>query len=94
MTLLLGLNMGIQCFVGEVPMFFMSGWLIKKLGHANTMTLVLGAFGARFILYSVLTNPWYSLLVEVINGVTFGIFYAAMTSYAHIISPTGRSDSS
>ena len=29
MTLLLGLNMGIQCFVGEVPMFFLSGWLIR-----------------------------------------------------------------
>ena len=54
------------------------------------MTLVLGAFGARFILYSVLTNPWYSLLVEVLNGITFGIFYAAMTSYAHIISPPGQ----
>jgi len=89
LTLLLGLNMGIQCFVGEVPMFFLSGWLIKTLGHSHTMTLVLGAFGARLLLYSVLTNPWYSLLVEVLNGVTFGIFYATMTSYAYILSPPG-----
>ena len=90
MTLLLGLNIGIQCFVGEVPMFFLSGWIISKLGHSNTMTLVLGAFGARLLLYSFLTNPWYSLLVEVLNGVTFGIFYTTMTSYAHIISPKGN----
>jgi hypothetical protein len=32
-TLLLGLNMGIQCFIGEVPMFFLSGWLLKTLGR-------------------------------------------------------------
>merc|ERR1712117_189291 len=70
-------------------MFFLSGWIIRKFGHSNTMSLVLGAFGARLLLYSVITNPWYSLMVEVLNGVTFGIFYATMTSYAHIISPKG-----
>ena len=54
------------------------------------MTLVLGAFGARLLLYSLLTNPWFSLMVEVLNGITFGIFYATMTSYAHLISPPGQ----
>lgn len=88
-TLLLGLNMGIQCWVGEVPMFFLSGLVIKTLGHSNTMTLVLGAFGVRFLLYSFITNPWYSLPIEILNGITFGIFYSTMTSYAHIISPPG-----
>ena len=34
-------------------------------------------------------NFRYSLLVEVLNGVTFGIFYATMTSYAYILSPPG-----
>ena len=80
-TLLLGLNMGIQCWIGEVPMFFLSGWVIKSLGHSNTMTLVLGAFGIRFILYSYITNPWYSLPIEILNGVTFGLFYSTMASF-------------
>jgi len=88
-TLLLGLNMGVQCWVGEVPMFFLSGWIIKTLGHTNTMTLVLGAFGVRFMLYSFITNPWFSLPIEILNGVTFGIFYSTMASYAHIIAPPG-----
>ena len=37
MTLLLGLNMGIQCFVGEVPMFFLSGNYHKncRMSHNN-----------------------------------------------------------
>ena len=64
--------------------------MVRTLGHSSTMTLVLGAFGARLLLYSLLTNPWFSLMVEVLNGITFGIFYATMTSYAHLISPPGQ----
>jgi len=89
LTLLLSLNMAIQCFIGEVPMFFLSGWILKKLGHTNTMSLVLAVFGLRFLSYSLLTNPWHSLPIEVLNGVTFGIFYSTMVSYASIISPQG-----
>ena len=39
-TTLLGINMAVQCFVGEVPMFFLSGWVLRNLGHAHTMSLV------------------------------------------------------
>lgn len=88
-TLLLSLNMAIQCFIGEVPMFFLSGWILKKLGHIHTMSLVLSVFGIRFLSYSMLTNPWHSLPIEVLNGVTFGIFYSTMVSYASMIAPPG-----
>lgn len=47
------------------------------------MTLVLGAFGLRFIIYSLLTNPWHILPVELLQGVTYGIFYSNMASYAY-----------
>jgi len=88
-TTLLGINMAVQCFVGEVPMFFLSGWVLRNLGHAHTMSLVLIAFSLRFFLYSLLSDPWFSLPIELLNGVTFGLCYAAMTGYAHIIAPEG-----
>lgn len=53
------------------------------------MSLVLFTFGVRFLLYSVLKNPWLVLPIELMNGITFGIFYATMASYANIISPPG-----
>ncbi|KQS43807.1 major facilitator superfamily domain-containing protein 6-A isoform X1 [Drosophila erecta] len=84
-----GLVMGIQCFGGELPFFFLSGWILKKIGHVNAMSLVLFGFGVRFILYSMLQNPWYILPVELMNGVTFGLFYATMASYASIVAPPG-----
>ena len=53
------------------------------------MSLVIGMFGLRFILYSVVSNPWFFLPIELLNGFTFGIFYAVMTSYASIVAPPG-----
>lgn len=89
MKTLQGLVMGIQCFGGELPFFFISGKLLKKIGHVNAMSLVLLGFGVRFFLYSLLSNPWWVLPIELLNGVTFGIFYATMASYASIVSPPG-----
>ncbi|BES98086.1 Nucleoside H+ symporter [Nesidiocoris tenuis] len=84
-----GLVMAVQCFGGELPFFFLSGRILKKLGHVNCMTLVLAASGVRFILYSFLVNPWWCLPIEIMNGVTFGLCYAAMTSYASIVALPG-----
>jgi len=53
------------------------------------MSLVLFGFSLRFILYSLLTNPWWVLPIELLNGVTFGIFYSTMASYASIVAPPG-----
>lgn len=58
MKTLQGLMMFVQCFFGEVPFFFLSGRLLKKIGHINAMNLVLIGFAVRFFLYSLLTNPW------------------------------------
>nr|CAD7196918.1 unnamed protein product [Timema douglasi] len=84
-----GLVSGVQCFGGELPFLFISGAVLKKIGHAHAMSLVLGAFGIRFLLYSFLYNPWWCLPIELLQGVTFGLFYATMASYASIVAPPG-----
>lgn len=89
MKTLQGLAMGIQCFGGELPFFFISGWLLTKIGHVNAMTLVLFTFGLRLCLYSLLSNPWLVLPIELMQGITFGIFYSTMATYASIVAPAG-----
>lgn len=84
-----GIIMAIQCFGGELPFFFLSGVILKKIGHENAMTLVLAAFGVRFYFYSIITNPWQALPIEFLQGITFGLFYATMASYASIVAPEG-----
>lgn len=68
---------------------YSTGWMLKKLGHIHSMSLVLFAFGARFLLYSFLTNPWWCLPIELMQGLTFGLFYATMTTYASVVAPKG-----
>ena len=53
------------------------------------MSLVLFAFGVRFVIYSLLENPWWCLPVELFQGFTYGLFYATMASYASIVAPAG-----
>ncbi|XP_066138114.1 major facilitator superfamily domain-containing protein 6 [Euwallacea fornicatus] len=84
-----GILMGVQCLGGELPFFFLSGKILKKIGHVNAMSLVLLTLGVRFILYSVIENPWYFIPIECSNGLTYGVFYACMASYASIIAPIG-----
>uniref|UniRef100_A0A182S8Y0 Major facilitator superfamily associated domain-containing protein n=1 Tax=Anopheles maculatus TaxID=74869 RepID=A0A182S8Y0_9DIPT len=84
-----GIVMSIQTFGGELPFFFLSGWILQKIGHIHAMSLVLLGFGVRFLLYSLLTEPWWVIPIEFMNGITFGLFYATMASYASIVAPPG-----
>ncbi|XP_059057716.1 major facilitator superfamily domain-containing protein 6-like, partial [Achroia grisella] len=84
-----GIVTAVQSFGGEIPFLFVSGYVLKKVGHINMMSLVLFAFGVRFLLYSVLSNAWWVLPIEMLQGITYGMFYPAMTSYAKMVSPDG-----
>lgn len=77
------------CLLKVNCLFLSLGKILRKIGHLNAMSLVLFAFGIRFILFSSLVNPWWILPIEGLNGITFGIFYATMTTYASVISPPG-----
>lgn len=86
---LCGLVQTVQCFVGEIPFMFFSGWFIKKLGHFNVLSLALAAYCTRFFFYSYLQDPWLVLPMEVTHGFTYGIFYAAVASYAKLSAKPG-----
>ncbi|KAF8791090.1 uncharacterized protein LOC129959918 [Argiope bruennichi] len=86
---LCGMVQFVQCFVGEIPFMFFSGWVIKKIGHFNVLTLALMSYGIRFFWYSNLSNPWLVLPVEVLHGFTYGIFYTSVASYAKLSAKPG-----
>ncbi|GBM75614.1 Major facilitator superfamily domain-containing protein 6 [Araneus ventricosus] len=86
---LFGMVMFTQCFFGEIPFMFFSGWVIKKIGHFNVLTLTLAAYLIRFFWYSQLHNPWLVLPVEVLNGFTEGLLYTNVASFAKLSSKPG-----
>ncbi|XP_055373866.1 major facilitator superfamily domain-containing protein 6-like [Condylostylus longicornis] len=84
-----GLCIFVQTCIGEIPVFFWSGYLLKKFGHVNCMHIIIGAFVTRFFYYSILSNPWWVLPIESLNGITYGLMSATMASYANYISEPG-----
>jgi len=83
-----GLVSGVQCFLGELPYFFLSGIILNKIGHVHCMSLIMFLLSVRFLLYSSLTDPWWTLPIELFQGV-YGLFYPTMTSYANAVAPPG-----
>lgn len=81
--ILLGLVPAVQCFLGELVFFFFSGKLISTLGPFNILSLNFICFGVRFILYSYIRDPWMVLPIELLQGPTYGLFYATMATFAH-----------
>ncbi|BES96333.1 Nucleoside H+ symporter [Nesidiocoris tenuis] len=84
-----GLALCVHCYLGEIPFFFISGWMLRYFGHANCMSIVLLGFGARFTLYYFLTSAWWILPIETLNGITYAILYSTMMTYANAFAPPG-----
>lgn len=84
-----GLMTGVQCFLGELPFNFISGRVLKKLGHINVMSLVLLIYAVRFMAYSLVTRAWVILIVELLHGPTLGLCWPTMVSYGDKVAPSG-----
>ncbi|XP_060874398.1 major facilitator superfamily domain-containing protein 6-B-like [Metopolophium dirhodum] len=84
-----GLTQTIQCFGGEVPFFFLSSYILKRVDNMKVFSLMFFTFAVRFFLYSIITNPFYVLPVELLNGLTYALAYSAATSYVSELAPVG-----
>ncbi|GBM03848.1 Major facilitator superfamily domain-containing protein 6 [Araneus ventricosus] len=87
--LVCGLTQTVQCFVGELPFMFFSGWMLKKMGYFNILTISLLAYCVRFFWYSLLDNPWLILPIEWTHGITYGVFYTSIATYAKMRAKPG-----
>ncbi|XP_011495968.1 PREDICTED: major facilitator superfamily domain-containing protein 6 [Ceratosolen solmsi marchali] len=84
-----GLLTGTQCFLGEMPFNFISGSVIRKVGHINVMSLVLLTYSIRFMAYSMFSNAWIFLILEFLHGPSFGLCWPTMVSYGDKVAPPG-----
>ncbi|XP_064469166.1 major facilitator superfamily domain-containing protein 6-like [Ornithodoros turicata] len=87
--LLMGLALATQSFLGDLPFMFLAKWMLSKMKNINVIRLAYVGFFLKFLGYSFLTNPWWAIAIELLQGPTYGSFYVAMTSYAQSISPPG-----
>lgn len=81
--------MGITVTVGSlagVPILIASGYIFKKLGHANTIILGFAFYVIRMMGYSFINNPWWCMPFEALECFTVSLMGAAAVSYAADLS--------
>lgn len=67
--------------VSEIVAYFYSLHFIKELGHTRVLCIGLGGNVARFLYIAVLSNSWWVLPFELIQGITHATVWAACCSY-------------
>lgn len=67
--------------VSEIFAYFFSFRLIRQLGHVKVLCLGLVGNTLRFLYISYLSNPWWVLPFEFMQGITHAAVWAACCSY-------------
>eukprot|EP00058_Branchiostoma_floridae_P016883 XP_002602371.1 hypothetical protein BRAFLDRAFT_98001 [Branchiostoma floridae] len=67
----------------EIPIYVISGWIIKKLGHEVVIGGGFIVYGLRFLLYSFVSNPWWAVAIDTLNSYQ-AVTTVAITQYASI----------
>ncbi|RLN91746.1 hypothetical protein BBJ28_00026498 [Nothophytophthora sp. Chile5] len=75
--------------ISELPAFFFSHAIIKKLGTVKVLLVSILAYALRITYYSVMTNAWSAIPFEFLHGCTFGLAWAACTQYVYAAAPKG-----
>ncbi|RLN97253.1 hypothetical protein BBJ28_00020034 [Nothophytophthora sp. Chile5] len=73
----------------ELPAFFYSHKIIKKLGTVNVLLVSIAGYALRISYYAVMTNAWSAIPFEFLHGITFGLAWAACTQYIYSATPRG-----
>ncbi|KAG7205834.1 hypothetical protein KM043_007775 [Ampulex compressa] len=83
--------MGITITVGGIagiPLLVLSGPIISKIGHANVLFIGFVFYAIRLCGYSLIYNPWLTLIFEALESVTSSLSFTAAVTYAAKLSTT------
>lgn len=75
--------------LSELPVLFYSDRLLGRWGSRGLLLVSLGAYVARFVLYSLIREPWMFLAVQLLHGPAFSAMWVAGVSYADSMAPKG-----
>lgn len=81
---------GVAWFVGvisEAIVYFLAGFWYKKL-HPLVFVIIAGIlFSVRWFLYGMVGNPMTIIALQVLHGLTFGVFFIAAFDYVTRLIP-------
>lgn len=81
-----------ECLGGEIPIFLISGKILKRIGYVHCLSLCFFMYFIRFGLISLIPNPWWLVPIEFfMQGCTYALCYTCIVGYASEVAPPGTS---
>jgi PPP family 3-phenylpropionic acid transporter len=75
--------------VSELPIMLFANRFLARFGARGILSVALAATGIRLLLYAAFTAPAALLLFQLVNGLTFPLFWIAGVAYASARAPKG-----
>jgi PPP family 3-phenylpropionic acid transporter len=75
--------------LSEIPAMFFSDRLLRRFGARGMLIIAMTTIGLRLICYSLTTQPWVVLVIQLCHGLTFAAIYTAGVYYADQVAPPG-----
>ena len=67
----------------ELPFFYFSARIISKFGKRTTLLLTVFALALRMLLYGIINNPKAALLIELLHGVSWSLFWVVCVEHVN-----------
>ncbi|HEX2907646.1 MAG TPA: MFS transporter, partial [Phototrophicaceae bacterium] len=75
--------------VSELPIFFLSAWMLRKWTASGLIKTAFWAVMIRCFLYAVIRNPLGLIPVQLLHGLCFSAMWAASVNYVNELAPAG-----
>ena len=88
---LMGLALMCTC-LSEVVVFAKEAAIKRALSTEWSIALVLFCYGVRQVFYATLpswSTPWVVLPVQLLHGITFGLYWSVGNAFVHDVAPKG-----
>ncbi|WP_067617998.1 MFS transporter [Alicyclobacillus acidiphilus] len=85
-----GLNFTVAALV-EVPLFYVSGPIIKKFGARVVIVIASAFYVAKYVLMGFAPPPALVIAIQVLDGVGYAFYWSAGVQIVANLSPKGRS---
>jgi PPP family 3-phenylpropionic acid transporter len=69
----------------ELPLFYFSARIIRRLGTRLTLIVTVFATVLRLFLYSVIKNPQAAIFIEVLHGISWSLFWVVCVEYVNFL---------
>lgn len=71
----------------ELPLFYLSARIIRRLGIKRTLLLTIAATTLRLVLYGVVKDPRAAIAIELLHGVSWSLFWVVCVEYVNSLIP-------